>query len=134
MKVLLICSKAFYDRLSPIKDSLESAGHEVYMPNCWDHPETEAMYRGTSEHSAWKASMFKKSEETIKNMDAVLVLNYDKNGYKNYIGGATFLEIYDAFRMNKKIFFMNDLPEGMLHDELIGFSPIVIYGDLSRLV
>ena len=77
--------------------------------------------------------MFRKSEETIKNMDAVLVLNYDKNGQKNYIGGATFLELYDAFRHNKKIFFINDLPEGILKDELIGFNPTIIHDDLTKI-
>ena len=39
--------------------------------------------------------MFKMSEERIATMDAVLTLNFDKNGKKNYIGGATFIEIYD---------------------------------------
>ena len=33
--------------------------------------------------------------------DAVLTLNFDKNGQKNYIGGATFLEVYDAW--NEKL-------------------------------
>ena len=103
------------------------------MPNCYDAPETEAKYRGTSEHAKWKTSMMKRSVETIRRMDAVLVLNYDKNGSKNYIGGATFLEIYEAFKAEKKIFFVNDLPEGMLKDELIGFNGIVINGDLSKI-
>jgi hypothetical protein len=133
MKILLICSKVFYNKLLDFKESLEKLGHEVYMPNCWDCPETEAKYRGTTEHSRWKASMMRRSEETIKNMDAVLVLNYDKNGHKNYIGGATFLEIYEAFRNNKKIFFVNDIPEGMLKDELIGFNPIII-NDQIKLI
>ena len=134
MKILLICSKAFYDKLDYFKTSLASMGHEIHLPNCHDCPETESKYRGTKDHSAWKASMIKKSEQVISNMDAVLVLNYDKNGYKNYIGGATFLEIYDAFRLNKKIYFVNDLPEGMLKDELIGFSPIVINEDLTKII
>ena len=81
--------------------------------------------------------MFRKSEETISNMDAVLVLNYDKekNGkvYKNYIGGATFLEMYDAFRFGKKIFLMNDIPEGMLFDEIEGFGPVVLKENLDLL-
>lgn len=134
MKILLICSKAFYDKLDYFKTNLENMGHEITLPNCHDCPETEAKYRGTDKHSEWKASMFKRSEEVISKMDAVLVLNYDKNGQKNYIGGATFLEIYDAFRMNKKIYFVNPLPEGMLHDELIGFSPVVINGDLTKVI
>ena len=68
-------------------------------------------------------------------MDAVLVLNYDKNKngeiYKNYIGGATFLEMYDAFRLNKKIFLMNDIPRGMLFDEIEGFNPTVLNGSIN---
>ena len=134
MKILLICSKVFYDKLGYFKKELEKMSHEVFMPNCWDCPETEAKFRGTPEHALFKAKMFKQSEERIKTMDAVLVLNYDKNGQKNYIGGATFLEIYDAFRLGKKIYFINELPEGMLKDELIGFSPIVLNGDITKML
>ena len=134
MKILMICSKAFYDKLQDYKQKLEQLGHSVYMPNCWDCPQTEASYRGTEKHAQWKAGMIRHSEQVIKDMDAVLVLNFDKNGQKNYIGGATFLEIYDAFRLNKKIFFVNPIPEGMLKDELIGFSPIVVGDDLSKII
>ena len=77
------------------------------------------------------------SEEVIKNVDAVLVLNFnkEKNGiiYNNYIGGATFLEMYDAFRYNKKIFLYNDIPQGILHDEIVGFSPTIINGNLKNI-
>ena len=133
MKILLICSKAFYDKLYDYKKSLEELGHSVYMPNCHDCPEMEAKYRGTPEHSVFKAKMFKRSEETISNMDAVLVLNFNKNGEENYIGGATFLEIYDAFRMHKKIYFVNDIPKNMLQDELIGFNPVIIGEELNKI-
>ena len=81
--------------------------------------------------------MFQQSDDTIKNMDAVLVLNYDKckDGkiYKNYVGGATFLEMYDAFRLDKKIYLYNDIPTGMLFDEIQGFGPIIINGDLELI-
>jgi len=133
MKIFLICSKAFYGRLQDIKENLQQLGHEVFMPNCWDCPETEAKYRGTPQHAEFKAKMYKQSEETIAHVDAVLVLNYNKNGQENYIGGATFLEIYDAFRLNKKIYFVNYIPDNMLKDELIGFSPIII-GDNYDLI
>ena len=75
--------------------------------------------------------MFKHGVEVIEKMDAVLVLNLEKNGVQNYIGVATFLEMYDAFRLNKKIFLYNDIPEGILKDEIIGFAPMLIKGDLS---
>ena len=114
------------------KSILEKNNIEVFLPNCYDDPTTEQRMRekGKKEHQEFKAQMYKQSEETIKNMDAVLVLNYDKNKddkiYKNYIGGATFLEMYDAFRNNKKIYLINDIPKGMLYDEIEGFNPIII--------
>jgi len=133
MKILIICSKNFYINIPPIKEELEKMGHSIYLPNSYDNPSKEAELRGTKEHAIWKAKMIKKSEERIKELDAVLVLNMDKGESKNYIGGATFLEIYDAFRFNKKVFLYNDIPDGMLKDEIIGFSPIVINKDLSKV-
>lgn len=137
MKILIICSKQFYPKIEEIKNILENKNTEVFLPNCYDDPKTEErMWNlGRKEHQKFKAKMYKQSEETIKNMDAVLVLNYDKikNGEisKNYIGGATFLEMYDAFRLGKKIFLINGIPEGMLYDEIEGFNPIILNGDLD---
>lgn len=92
---------------------------------------------GSAEHQKFKAKMYKQSEDTIKNMEAVLILNFDKNTEgkieKNYIGGATFLEMYDTFRLNKKIYLYNDIPKGILYDEIQGFAPIIINGDLSKV-
>ncbi len=135
MKILMICSKAFYKDIAPIKDKLEKNGHEIELPNSYYEPdaEKESWKLGEKAHSEFKAKMFRMSEERIANMDAVLTLNFDKNGKKNYIGGATFLEIYEAFRKHKKIFLYNDIPEGILYDEIAGFSPIVIKGNLDLI-
>ena len=77
--------------------------------------------------------MFRMSEERIATMDAVLTLNVDKNGKKNYIGGATFIEIYEAFMKGKKIYLYNNIPKGMLYDEISGFSPIIINGNINLI-
>ena len=139
MKILIICSKRFYGNIPNIKNDLEQKNIQVFLPNCYDDPKTEEkMWNlGREKHQEFKAQMYKQSEKTIKNMDAVLVLNFDKitdeKIEKNYIGGATFLEIYDAFRLNKKIYLYNDIPEGILYDEIQGFAPIIINGDLSKI-
>ena len=137
MKILIICSKKFYSKIEKIKLELEKQGNEIFMPNCYDNPEEEQRMRdlGKEYHQKFKAEMYKQSEETIRIMDAVLVLNFDKEKdgitLKNYIGGATFLEMYDAFRLGKKIFLYNDIPEGMLYDEIEGFNPIIVNGNLN---
>ena len=139
MKLLIICSKKFYNRILNVKKELEKNDIEVFLPNCYDEPSTEEkMWNlGGAEHQKFKAKMYKQSEDIIKNMDAVLVLNFDKNTddkiEKNYIGGATFLEMYDAFRLNKKIYLYNDIPKGILYDEIQGFAPVIIKGDLSKV-
>ena len=126
MKILIICSKAFYKDIAPIKEKLEENGHVVELPNSYYEPDAEkkSWNLGKKSHSEF-------SEERIATMDAVLTLNFDKNGKKNYIGGATFIEIYEAFMKGKKIYLYNDIPEGMLYDEISGFSPIVIKGDIN---
>ena len=78
-----------------------------------------------------KGEMFRKSREKIKQLDAVLTLNFDKNGKKNYIGGSTFLELYETFMEGKTIYLYNNVPEGLLYDEIKSFSPKIINGDLS---
>lgn len=133
MKLLIICSKSFYSKIPQIKQKVEQKNIEVFLPNCYDAPQTEAKYRGTDKHSSWKASMIKRSEQVISNMDAVLVLNFDKNGVSNYIGGATFLEMYNAFKLGKKIYMYNQIQEGILKDEIIGFSPVILNGDLDKI-
>ena len=135
MKLFIICSKKFYERIPPIAAELEAAGHALTMPNCYDNPGLEEEHRalGAKEHAAWKASMIAHSVDVIRENDGVLVLNFDKEGAANYIGGATFLEMYDAFKLGKKIFLYNPIPEGMLRDEILGFMPTVIEGDLSRV-
>ena len=139
MKILVICSKKFYSKIEEVKKDLEKRDIEVLLPNCYDDPtaEQKAWDLGVEEHQKFKARMYKQSEDTIKKMDAVLVLNLDKEKdgkiLKNYIGGATFLEMYDAFRLGKKIYLYNDIPEGMLYDEIEGFGPIIINGNLKQI-
>ena len=139
MKIIVICSKQFYSKIEEVKEELEKKKNTVYLPNCYDDPtaEQKAWKLGIEEHQKFKEKMYKQSEDTISKMDAVLVLNLDKEKdgkiLKNYIGGATFLEMYDAFRLGKKIYLYNEIPEGMLYDEIEGFGPTIINGNLELI-
>ena len=69
----------------------------------------------------------------IEKCDAILVLNYDKKGIVNYIGGNTFLEIGLAFWLGKKIFLLHPIPEMDYKAEMHAMQPVVLQGDLSLL-
>ena len=133
MKIFIISSASFYNKIDPIKKELEEKGYTIYLPNTYYNPEivNEAWEKGFKAHAELEKELFKMSEEKIKDADAVLCVNYEKHGIENYIGGATFIEIYEAFKNNKKIFLFHDIPKGMLYDEIAGFDPIVINEDLS---
>ena len=139
MKILIICSTSFYDRIQNVREVLEKNGHIVSMPNCYDDPVTndDNKKMSQSEYLDFFKRMYNESRERINGVDAVLVLNYtkEKNGkyFKDYIGASTFLEMYEAFMQNKKIFMMNDFPDNMLLDEIKGFNPIIIDGDLDSI-
>lgn len=133
MKIFLCCSKAHYPYIPPIKEQLESLWHTIILPNSYYEPTKEQDVRsiGTQEHRDWKASMLRLSIEKISDTDAMLVINMEKNGQQNYIGWATFLEVFKAWELGKKIFFYNPLPTGMLYDELCAIDPVIVYWDVG---
>lgn len=69
----------------------------------------------------------------IAKSDAILVLNFDKNGIKNYIGGNTLMELGFAHVLNKKIFPLNPIPKMPYSDEIEAVRPIVLDGDLAKI-
>ncbi len=135
MKIFIACSKYFYNRIPEIKEELEKAGHIIHLPNSYNAPMMEENMKkmGKEEHIKWKSEMMKKDDENISPNDSILVLNFEKNNIPNYIGGATFLEIYTAWKMDKKIYFYNSIPELIFKDELTAINPIIINGDLSKI-
>ena len=139
MKILIVGSTSFYDRIERIRDILEKKKYEVIMPNCYDEPVTNEDNKKMSEEEYFNffKDMYYESRNKIKEVDAILVLNYDKEKegrkYKNYVGASTFLEMYEAFMQNKKIYMLNGLPDNILYDEIKGFNPIIINNDLNKI-
>ena len=136
MKIFIACSKHFYDRIPEVQKYLEKAGHKIALPNSYNEPlkEEEMKKLSKEEHIRWKSEMLKRDKENIEPNDAVLVLNYQKNGQPNYIGGATFLEIFRAWELGKKVYLVNSIPENIFKDELIGINPTVLNGRLELIV
>lgn len=139
MKILIVCSTSFYARIKPIKEELERKKYEVILPNSYNEIETEHNYTNMSheEYVNFFKEMYYMSRDKISKVDAILVLNFDKQKegkvYKNYIGASTFLEMYEAFMQNKKIFMYNGYPDNLLYDEIKGFNPIIINENLDMI-
>lgn len=140
-KIFIACSKWCYEYVPAIKQRLEQIGYQVILPNCFDGPFIEERIKvdmTKEEHVEFCRNAFSESMEKAKISDAILVVNMDKekNGqiYPNYIGGATFLEMYDSYLLEHPIFLYNDIPNNMLYDEIEGMNPIILNRNLFDIV
>jgi hypothetical protein len=135
MKIFIVCSKYNYYKIPEIKKGLEERNHKIMLPNSYDEPFKEEKMKSKSaeDHIKFKRKMMKLHEPKIKKNDAIFVLNFEKKGIPNYIGGGTFMEVVKAWELNKKIFFYNPFPNCSFTDELKGINPTIINGDLSLI-
>lgn len=146
MKITICASIAFYKEMVDIKNALELLGHEVKLPPSELKNEEGKMmsvldyyHQRKSETRddslVWdiKQEAMRVHFEKIEWSDAILVLNYNKGGIDNYIGGNTFLEMGLAFYLNKKIYLLKGIPEIAYKEEILGMKPKLILGDLSQI-
>lgn len=142
MKIALCASLDFVHEMDEARKALEKFGHSVEMPKT-----AEMILSGKlslEQIMAEKASgrIHERMKELdilryyfrkIKESDAILVLNPDKNGVKGYIGGNTFLEMGFAHVLGKKIFLLNGIPDMPYAEEIRAMQPKVLDGRLEAI-
>ncbi|MQY79278.1 MAG: hypothetical protein GH151_08830 [Bacteroidetes bacterium] len=85
-------------------------------------------------HQKYNMNAIREFWNAMQDADAVLVLNYDKNGIQNYVGGNTLMEIGFAHVLNQKIFMLNPIPEmPYCKTEIEAVKPIILNGDFSKI-
>jgi nucleoside 2-deoxyribosyltransferase len=136
MKIVICGSMSASNQIVEIEKILKEKGHEVVVPervNKYASGElrAESDYEAT-EHKIEK-DLIRGYYSSIMSADAVIVANYDKGDIKNYIGGNSFLEAGFAHVLNKKLYFVNDIPEMPYSAELRAFQPVILNGDFSRI-
>ncbi len=147
MKITISGSIAFYDEMLEIKKRLESLNHEVKLPpvdvkdengNIISVKEYYNKRKAETNENSWiwarKNEAMKEHLSKVEWADAILVLNYDKKGVKNYVGGNTLLEMGVAFHLGKKMFLLNNIPDLSYKEEILGMKPIVINGDFGKIL
>jgi nucleoside 2-deoxyribosyltransferase len=134
MKIVICGSMSSAQKMLEIKNKLYELGHVVILPK---HTEKYASGEIRLEDSA-ESTKNKIEQDLIRDYfheidraEAVLVVNVDKRGIKNYIGGNAFLEMGFAHALDKKIFILNDVPDMIYTDEIIAMQPIVLKENLS---
>jgi hypothetical protein len=137
----MICgSMSFAKHMMAAKSELEGMGHVVDVP-CDTQKFIEDPEFSTSNHEenyrhCIENDIIRKCFKSIEASDAILVLNYDKNGIEGYIGPSVLMEIGLAYHLGRKIFLINPLPDvkkSKSTHELLIMQPTILNGNLERI-
>lgn len=136
MKIAILGSMQFSQHMQDVGKRLAELGHTpVYSTYL-----TTMLGKTTEEQERLKIDQKNNDDAMRKDIanfvtaDAVLVLNLEKHGVANYIGGNTFLEMGIAYYQGKRIFLWNPIPDNPLYEsEIQAMKPIVLNGDLHSL-
>ncbi len=144
MKIAIMCSLAFSKEAGQIKEQLEKKGHKVSLPFSVvkvlsGEMTMEEIFKMKSDGSindyTRKKDLIRWNWERMKKDEAILVVNLERKGIKNYIGGNTFLEIGFAHILKKKIFLWNDIPEIEYYsDEIKVINPVIVNQDVDLIL
>ncbi len=111
-------------------------GHDAFVTNL------AAAFVGKTDEEKEKIKIDQKQNmdairefwKLMQGADAVLVMNLDKHGINNYIGGNTLMEIGFAHVLDQKIFLYNPIPEIPYYkSEIEAVKPVIISGDYSLI-
>lgn len=126
----------FTEKMIEMKKILEGLGHSAVISGFADS------YVGKSDAEKENLTIFHKNErdairdfwKEIQASDAILVLNYDRRGIKNYIGGNTLMEIGFAHVLYKKIYLLNQIPAiDYYKTEIEAVKPIILNGTVEMI-
>lgn len=136
MKIVICGSMTASKEMIEAEKKLKELGHEVVLPEfiyIYANMNTADEMHAASARNKIEYDLIQKYFEKIKESDAVLVVNVEKNNIKGYIGGNAFLEMGFALILNKAIYLSNEIPQLSYRDEIEAMNPIVLNGDLTRI-
>ena len=134
MKIGIIGSMQFTEKMIEARDELIKRGHAAFLTNL------ASPFIGKTDEEKERIKIDQKNNldairefwRLMQGADAVLVMNFDKHGIKNYIGGNTLMEIGFAHVLDQKIFLLNSIPEMQYcKSEIEAVKPVIISGDFS---
>jgi len=142
MNIVVCSSASFYPQVVAFSYELEKLGINVVLPKtaakmkAKGHENIEAItdWSTASQGYHGKSLLIREHFDEITQGDAILVINYEKHGKKNYIGPNVLMEMSTAFYLHKPIYVLNGIPkESPLIDEILGLEPVFLNGDIAKI-
>ena len=126
----------FTEKMLEVQQKLNKLGHTAFLTSFASSfiGKNEQEKERIKLHQKYNQDAIREFWDLMQGADAVLVLNYDKHGIKNYIGGNTLMEIGFAHVLNQKVFLLNPIPDiSFYKTEIEAVKPVILHGELSKI-
>lgn len=132
MKKYLVTVHASLDFKQEMVDAKKILGAneniQIILPELTRYQHIRDEYGDDETFTKIKNRLTKDNMLNVEKGDCVFILNYDHRGFKNYIGGNSFMEMVVAFYLGKPIYLLNPIPENMPYtEEIKALCPTVVY-------
>lgn len=130
MKVLIHASLDLKDEMIFAKKIIEEkTNNKVILPELTRYQDIRDVDGDDETFTKIKNRLTKDNFKNVSNCDCLFILNKTHRNVENYVGGNSFMEMVVAFYLNKPIFLLNPIPEGMHYtEEIKSLYPIVTNG------
>ena len=136
MKIGIIGSMQFTEKMLEVQEELIKLGHDAFVTDLHKAfiGKTDEEKEVIKIHQKNNMDAIREFWDAMQGADAVLVLNLDKRGIANYIGGNTLMEMGFAHVLYQKIFLYHPIPEIPYYKtEIEAMKPVIINEDLSKI-
>ncbi len=136
MKIGVVGSMQKTEKMLEIQAELEKHGHKTFISSFAPSfvGKTDKEKEKIKLKQKYTKNAIREFWKKMQGADAILVVNVDKDGINNYIGGNTLMEIGFAHVMGQKIFLLNPIPDiSFYKTEIKALKPVVINGNLKRI-
>ena len=113
MRIGIIGSMQFTEQMLEVLEKLNALGHDAFVTDLHKAfiGKTDEEKEVIKIHQKNNMDAIREFWNAMQGADAVLVLNLDKHGIANYIGGNTLMEMGFAHVLHQKIFLYHPIPE-----------------------
>lgn len=128
MNILVHSSLDLKDTMLYAKHYIEkNSNHFVTLPELIRYQDIRDVDGDDKTFTKIKNRLTKENFKNVEICDALLILNNNHRGIKNYIGGNSFMEMVIAFYLKKPIYILNPIPENMPYtEEIKSLYPIIV--------
>ncbi|MDR3425013.1 MAG: hypothetical protein P4M13_08075 [Alphaproteobacteria bacterium] len=136
MRIGVAGSMHFTERMLEARDALVEQGHQAFVTSL------ASAFIGCNDEEKERIKIDQKNNRDairefwnlMQGADALLVMNLERHGIANYIGGNALMEMGFAHVLNQKIYLFNPIPDIKFYkSEIEAMKPIVICGDYSKI-